>query len=357
MQPVDVLVVGAGQAGLAAGYHLRSSGLTYLIVDANQRIGDSWRRRYRSLTLFTPRQFSSLPDLPMPGNREQYPTRDEFADYLESYATACRLPIRIGARVSRLRRQRDGRFEAAFADGSVATARAVIIATGGFQLPLVPEVARGFSDEVTQITAESYRDPSQIADGRVLVVGDGASGRDIAAELAPLRETWLATGKPRLLFPERILSKSVWWWLALSGLLCAPEDSFFGRMLKKNDAFPDRDRSVESLKRFGVRVVGRLTHAGGSGATFGDGHRADIRTVIWAVGYRDDTGWVDIAEAKDSRGAFAHTEGVSPVPGIYFVGRPWQRNRASALVMGAGADAERIVSRIRETVRGKLAGV
>jgi putative flavoprotein involved in K+ transport len=348
---VDVLVIGAGQAGLATGYHLRATGLTFMIVDAGGRVGDSWRRRYRSLTLFTPRQFSGLPGMAMPGNREQYPTRDEFADYLESYAASFRLPVRTEAQVLRLGRNADGSFEAILASGDRIQAGAVVVAAGGFQLPLVPPVAKGFSDDVMQLTADSYRDPTQIAEGRVLVVGDGASGRDIAAELAPLRETWLATGKPRRLFPERILGKSVWWWLGLTGLLRASPESFLGRMLRKNDAFPDRERGMDSLKRLGVRIVGRLTNAGGSNATFGDGHGADVRTVIWAVGYRDNTGWVQIAEATDQAGAFRHSEGVSPVHGLYFVGRPWQRNRASALVMGAGPDALLIVGRIKEALR------
>jgi putative flavoprotein involved in K+ transport len=343
MNHIEVLVIGAGQAGLAAGYHLRKAGIDFLIVDGAERIGDSWRRRYKSLTLFTPRQFSTLPGLEMSGNREMYPTRDEFADYLESYAAAFALPVRLGARIVRLSKRQDSRFEALLDGGETIVADRVIMATGGFQIPVVPTVAKGFDPSVLQLTAESYSEPSQVPAGAVLVVGDGASGRDIAAELAPLRTTFLAIGKPRRLFPERILGKSVWWWLNWTGVLRASPDSIVGRRVREADAFPDRGRSVVSLMGMGVRVVPRLTKASGSLASFEDGATAEIAAVIWAVGYRDDSDWIDIAAAKHSQGAFLHESGVSPVEGLYFVGRPWQRNRASALVMGASPDAAQIV--------------
>lgn len=345
MTKVDVLVIGTGQAGLAAGYHLRKTGLDFAILDGAARVGDNWRKRYASLTLFTPRQFSALPGLAMKGNREGYPTRDEFADYLEAYARTFNLPLHLGCRVVRLSKPAD-RYEALLSNGSSFVAGAVVIATGGFQLPTVPAIAASFSSEVSQLTAESYRSPDDVPPGTVLVVGDGASGRDIAAELSRVRPTLLATGKPRRLFPERILGKSVWWWLSLFGVMRAAADSFIGRRVRAADAFPDRDRSIGSLQRMGVHVVSRLTAVDGAVATFADGSRETVATVIWCVGYRDDSDWVAIDAAKDNRGTFLHNEGVSPVAGLYFVGRPWQRNRASALVMGVGDDAALIVARI-----------
>jgi len=341
-----VLVIGSGQAGLAAGYYLKKAAIPFVIVDENQRIGDTWRRRYDSLTLFTPRQFSALPGLPLPGNRELYPDRDEFADHLETYGTRFRLPVQLGRRVVRLSEAQANGFEALLNDRTKINASEVIIATGAFQLPLVPALALRFGGEVLQLTTETYSNPRQLPDGTVLVVGDGATGRDIAAEARKAQPTILATSGPRKLFPERLLGKSIWWWLDLAGVLAASADSWIGRKLKQMDAFPDRNRNIESLLRQGIRIAPRLADAIASEARFADGTTAKIRTVIWSIGYRDDTAWLDIPKAKATDGALLHRSGISPVTGLYYVGRPWQRNRASALVMGAGPDAEVIVQRL-----------
>lgn len=342
----SVIIIGAGQAGLAAGYYLKNAGVPFRILDGNRRVGDSWRMRYDSLSLFTPRQFSALPGLDLPGNRELYAGRDEFADYLETFGARFRLPVELGRRVTRLSKVRDEGFEAELDDGTRIDASKVIIATGAFQRALVPELAARFGHDVLQLTTETYRNPRQLPDGPVLVVGDGASGRDVAIEVRRVQPVILATGKPRKLFPERLLGKSVWWWLNLLGVLRAAADSRIGGKLTQSDAFPDRDRSLESMAKRGIRIAVRLAEASGTEAWFADGTSANIRTVIWTVGYRDDSSWLDIDGSANSDGTFLHDAGISPVKGIYFVGRPWQRNRASALIMGAGPDAEIIVQRL-----------
>jgi putative flavoprotein involved in K+ transport len=318
-----------------------------LIVDAHPRIGDSWRHRYGSLTLFTPRQFSTLPGAPVAGNREQYPNRDEFAGYLEDYATRLRLPVRPSTRVTRLM-QVDGGVLAETEKGETIKASDAIIATGGFQRPVVPAgLADGFGSKVLQLTPESYLNPTDLPERDVLVVGDGASGRDIALECQRFRSTVLCCGKRRKLFPERLLGKSIWWWLKIVGVLEAPADSWLGRKVRTADAFPDRGKDNTDLMRAGVRLVPRLVSASGTGARFLDGGAADVRTVVWAIGYRDETAWVDIPSALAADGSFSHMRGISPVEGLYYVGRPWQRNRALALVMGVGPDAQVIVGEIR----------
>lgn len=337
-----VLVIGAGQAGLAAGYYLRQAGLQFVVVDAHPRVGDSWRHRYASLTLFTPRQFSALPGLPLSGNREQYPGRDEFAAYLETYAEHFGLPVRSGTRIARLT-QTAGGFLAETLTGERIEASDVIVATGGFQTPVVPSLSGGFGPDVLQLTPQSYPRPADLPEGPVLVVGDGASGRDIALECRLKRPVMLARGKSRKLFPERLFGKSIWWWLRLVGILEASPTSWIGRKVRAADAFPDRGRADRNLISAGVQLVPRLTAASGTTATFSDGSSANIRAVVWATGYRDETDWLDIPSAKGPQGTFSHVSGVSPVSGLYFVGRPWQRNRASALVMGAGPDAKQIV--------------
>lgn len=351
METGTVLVIGAGQAGLAAGYHLRASGMTFTIVDVCDRVGGSWRRRYDSLTLFTPRRLSRLPGMDMPGDPAGYPTKDEFADYLESYASTFRLPVRTGKRVVGLEREGE-LFSARFGDGTMRRAEQVVVATGGFEQPVVPPIASGFGSAITQLTVDEYRNPRDLPSGTVLVAGDGASGRDIAAECAKRGRVLLAVGKPRRLLPERLLGRSVWWWLGASGVLRARPNSVVGRMLRKADAFPDRGNSLAALASAGVEILPRLVGADGNQATFADGRSFEISAVVWSVGYRDATDWIRIDGATDGKGAPLHDEGISTVRGLYFVGRPWQRNRASALVMGAGQDARAVVDAIlRREVR------
>ncbi len=350
--PRFVLVIGGGQAGLAAGYWLKRQNIPFLIVEAGARIGDSWRQRYASLSLFTTRAFSALPGMALEGEADGYAGRDEFADYLEAYAHQFALPLKLATSVERLRAGLDGSFLADLSDGGTVAATHVIVATGGFQVPLKPSIARGFGAQVVQLTPESFGAGESLPDGPVLVVGDGASGRDLAVLASATHPVMLATGKPRKLVPERVLGKSIWWWLRSLGLMRAPTASFIGQVLQRRDPFPDRDRGLASLERRGVELRPRLTGAEGDTALFADGARRKVASVVWAVGYRDHTDWIEIAGAVDENRRFRHSEGASPVPGLSYVGRPWQRNRASALIMGVGEDARRIVEAIKREVSG-----
>ncbi|MER8550805.1 NAD(P)/FAD-dependent oxidoreductase [Mesorhizobium sp. M0976] len=345
---LDVLVIGAGQAGLATGYHLKRRSLDFYIIEQSTRVGDSWRKRYESLTLFTPRAFSALPGLPLADDPDGYPSREEFADYLQDYAARWRLPVATSVRVVELTRD-GGDFLAMLSDGSTARSRSVVVATGGFQNPTRPAIAAGFDASVVQFDPESYRNPQSTPPGRVLVVGDGASGRDISAELAATNDTFLAVGKPRRLFPERILGRSVWWWLKKLGLMRARSGSLPGRIMRRADPFPDRGRSLPALRAASVCIVPRLVGAEGRIAALADGTRIEVDAVVWAIGYRDDFNWLRVPEAKDADNKILYADGVSPVSGLFFVGRSWQRSRASALVMGAGDDAAAIVQRISLT--------
>lgn len=346
----DVLIVGGGQAGLAAGYHLKSTRLKTAILDGSSRVGDSWRQRYDSLTLFTPRQFSALPGMQLEGDPEGYASKDEFADYLEKYARTFELPVRTRALATRLS-LRNGTFDVETDTGERYDAANVVVATGAFQAPVVPSLSTQFSKAVGQYPVNQYRNPAQLPIGPVLVVGDGASGRDIAAELAPTRKTYLAGGRQRRLLPERLFGRSIWWWLDRLGLMRAGPHSMVGRIIRRSDPFPDRNRSDEALRKVGVTLTGRLTGASQAAAKFADGSQYEVATVVWAVGYRDQTSWIAVPGATDPNGRIVHTAGVSPVNGLYFLGRPWQRNRASALIMGAGADAQRVIDGIVHTER------
>jgi putative flavoprotein involved in K+ transport len=346
MKKTDILIIGAGQAGLAMGYHLQKTSLRFLLVDGCSRVGDSWRKRYDSLTLFTPRFLSALPGLELPGDPQGYASRDEFANYLETYASHLELPIETNTGIQRLER-RNGGFAATSLNGQKIEAQVVVLANGGFQTPIVPAMSKTLSSDVQQFSTESYRNPSQIPAGTVVVVGDGATGRDIASELAESHAVYLAAGKPRRLMPERILGMSMWWWLQKLGFLTAPSESFIGRELREMDSFPNRERDFNALRRKGIQIMPKVTQSDGNTVTFANGASVSVDSIVWAMGYRDDSDWVAIPEVKDPHGNFNHQKGVSPVENLYFIGRPWQTSRASAIIHGASRDAEMIVKAIR----------
>jgi putative flavoprotein involved in K+ transport len=192
---LDVLIIGGGQAGLAMGYRLKETPFRYRIVERHPRVGDSWRNRYASLVLFTPRAYSALPGLAVPGDPEGFPTKDEMADYLEAYAERFELPVAPGTGIGRLERL-DGGFRATTESGEPIDSRTVVLATGAFQRPAIPPVSKGLSDEVKQLAPEDYRTPGQLAAGRVLVVGDGATGRQITLSLPPTTRFCWRPGAP-----------------------------------------------------------------------------------------------------------------------------------------------------------------
>ena len=342
---LDVLVIGGGQAGLAMGFHLKKTPSSFRIAERHARVGDSWRKRYASLVLFTPRAYSALPGLAVPGDPEGFPTKDEMADYLETYAERFELPVAPGTGIGRLERL-DGGFRATTESGEPIDSRAVVLATGAFQRPAIPPISKGLSEEVAQLAPEDYRTPGQLAAGRVLVVGDGATGRQIALELAANHEVLLAAGRPRRVGRDRILGRSVFWWLDRLGVIRASRESRIGRFLMKADPFPGKHLELDELRQRGVEVVGRVMEAEGKKASFADGKAAEVDAVVWATGYRDDVDWVAIPEVKDAQGNFMHYRGVSPLPYLCFVGRSWQWSRGSALFAGVGEDAAYLAEHI-----------
>ena len=344
---MDVLVIGGGQAGLAMGYCLKQTGHRFQIVERNARLGDSWRNRYDSLVLFTPRAYSALPRLPLTGDPDGHPGKDEIADYLERYAGYFDLPVLMETGIRSLAHL-DGGFRARTDVGEIIDARAVVLATGAFQRPAIPAISRQLSPHVLQLTPETYKRPAQVPSGRVLVVGDGATGRQVAVELAATHEVLLAIGRPRRVSPQRILGRSVFWWMDRLGALRASRETRVGRYLMGADPFPGKDLKLRRLRRRGVRVVGRLLDVDGKDVGFASGVTAEVNAVVWATGYKDDSRWVAIPEVKDADGAFVHHRGVSTVPGLYFIGRSWQWTRGSALLHGAGDDASYLIGRIAE---------
>jgi putative flavoprotein involved in K+ transport len=343
---VDVVVVGAGQAGLVTGYCLRHTGFSFVLYEHHPRIGDAWRHRYDSLVLFSPRAYSALPGQPLPGDPEGYPTKDEIADYLEHYAQAFDLPVHTAEGIVCLARPAP-HFLALSTTGQRLEARAVIVATGAFQQSVVPGFARTLTPHVVQLTAATYRRPAQLPPGRVLVVGDGATGRQIAAELVATHAVALSTGKPWQVVPQRLLGKDTLWWFDMLGAVRTDKDTRYGRWVRAHDAIPGWHLRRSTLRRLGVQLVPRTTGAVGRQCQFADGTTGEYDAVIWTLGYRDEVSWMQIPGAVDAQGHFLEDRGISPVPGLFYVGRSWQTTRASALLCGVGADAAAIVDQVR----------
>jgi putative flavoprotein involved in K+ transport len=340
---LDVLVIGAGQAGLAIGRHLQQQGVRFLLVDAGERIGHVWRSRWDSLRLFTAAEYDALPDLPFPAPAGSYPGKDAVADYLETYARTFGLPVRLGTRVTRLRRSADG-FTAETTTGPVG-ARQVVVATGPFAVPHVPRIAAGLSPEVGAVHSSAYRRPADLPDGPVLVVGAGNSGVQIADELARSgRTVSLAVGTRPPAVPQRPLGRDLFWWLTRTGLIRVRVDSRLGRR------FRDRELVIGTtwpgLRERGVDLRPRVVGVAGRTVTFADGGATDVAAVVWATGFRSDHSWLEVPGAVADGGP-VHARGVSPVPGLFFLGLPWQHTRGSALLGFVQEDATWLAERLR----------
>jgi len=338
----DVVVIGGSQAGLAIGYHLARRGLRFVILDAGAEIGHVWRSRWDSLTLFTPAQYSSLPGMAFPSPKDTYPSKDDVAAYLQAYASAFDLPVRLNARVTSLT-ERDGEYLVSTADSRI-TARHVVVATGPFQVPFVPPTAEELDETVVQIHSADYRNPAQLPDGHVLVVGGGNSGFQIAEELAATKKVDLAVGKRVPSLPQRLLGKDLFWWLSGVGFMKVSTDSRLGRKLSERDVLIGS--SARRLRRSGVTMRRRLTSAVGRSAVFEDGSEQDVDAIVWATGYRPDFSWIDVPDVKGASDRIVHRRGVTDAPRLCFVGLTWQHTRGSALIGFVNDDAAFIAGRI-----------
>ncbi|MDN4646514.1 flavin-containing monooxygenase [Arthrobacter sp. PsM3] len=358
-QQLDAVVIGAGQAGLAAGYHLARTKLRFEILEGDPRVGDIWRRRWESLRLFTPAQHDALPGLPFPGERNTFPGKEEFATYLESYAARFSLPVRTGIRVQGITPAGAG-FAVDTAAGTVR-ARNVIVATGANALPRLPGSAAGLDAAIHQLHSSQYRSPADIPAGDVLVVGAGTSGAEIALELAASHRVFLS-GRPTPHIPGPLLryAGGAYWRFIHSVLTLRTP---VGR--KVAAGFHERGApliriSAKDLDRAGVVRVPRLTGTAGGQPTFdggaGDGGVSDggrpavVRTVIWATGYRPDLDWIDGLQLGPSGWPETERGAVPGIPGLYFVGMPFQYALTSGLIGGVGRDAAYVVRQIARRV-------
>jgi putative flavoprotein involved in K+ transport len=340
----EVVVVGGGQAGLTVGYYLREERIPFVILDAHERPGDAWRRRWDTLELFTPARYSSLPEMRFPGDPERFPGKDEVAEYMEQYAAEFQLPMRLGQRATAIARA-DGGFRVNTGSGQY-NARQVIVATGAYQRPYVPPIASQLDADVTQVHSEDYRNAAQISDDEVLVVGAANSGAQIAEDLASRHRVRLSQGTrlPRL--PRRILGRSLHWWGERIGLFTAPlEGSLRGRTQRGDLLIGPSLRQIS--RRHDIELLPRAIRAEGHKIGFEDGRSVDVQAVVWATGFRSDYSWIELP-VFDERGLPRHRRGVTDEPGLYFLGMHRQYSRGSSLIWWVRHDARHIVERITE---------
>lgn len=344
---VDVLIVGAGQAGLGTGYWLsRRTSASLSIVDAAPRPGQSWCDRWDSLTLFTPRRFSALPGLRFPQGAHRYPTKGEMQAYLAEYARRFDLPVLLDTRTEVLEPADGGGFHARTTRGTISAGH-VVIATGPFSRPALPAAADGLDAEVHQLHSSEYRRPSDIPTPDVLVVGGGNSAAQLACELADTHHVTVAAPKPLWYLPQDILGISLYWWIYVTGILNAGADSTVSRHVRqRGDAIIGRqlarlvaDGTVRLLLH---RVIGGHRRT----LTLEDGTRLTPGTVLWCTGFRPHYPWLRVPGALDDDGSPRHHAGASPVPGLEWMGLPWQTRLNSSIVNGVDRDARALVSRL-----------
>ncbi|KAB8139138.1 SidA/IucD/PvdA family monooxygenase [Gracilibacillus oryzae] len=342
----QTIIIGASQAGLAMGYHLKQSNHSFLILDKNQKVGEVWDRRYDSLVLFTPRSYSSLPGLKLKGNAQGFPTKDEISQYLKVYAESFKLPIKHNTNVTSVRKK-NNTFHIS-TEHMEYKAENIIIATGPFQKQRIPAFANKLSKEIVQLHSSEYRNPSQLKEGNVLVVGGGNSGSQIAVEVSQEKKTYLSTGKRLTFLPLTIKNKSIFWWFDKVGVLKATSNSFYGKLIQKRG---DPIFGLElkyAIRNGDVVITNRSIDGKENKVIFQDNTFLDVHNIIWATGFESNYSWLDISGVLDEKGKPVHNRGITNIEGLYFLGLPWQFRRGSALLQGVGNDAEYLMKHIQK---------
>ena len=354
----ETVIIGGGQAGLAVGYFLEKQGRSFVVLDASNRIGDSWRERWDSLKLYSPASKDGLPGMPFPAPRASYPTKDEMGDYLEAYAKRFELPVLPGMAVDGLTKE-DGGY-AVTAGGRRFQAENAVVATGVFRKPYAPEFARELDPTMTQLHSSDYRNPSQLQEGPVLVVGASHSGSDLAYEAAAEHHVVLS-GKDNGQLPVPLESRRGrlgFRLLAWAGAHVLNVDTPLGRKMRphvRHGGGPLLRYRKKDLLAAGVeRVFARTVGVDAGKPVLDDGRVLDVRNVVWATGFRPDFSWIRVPlEMGDDGFPVQYRGAAASSPGLFFVGLPFLHSFASMLIAGTSRDAERVAKQILGAARAE----
>jgi putative flavoprotein involved in K+ transport len=361
MSTHETIVIGAGQAGLATGYHLKKRGRDFVMLEAHERVGDIWRERFDSLKLYSPAKYDGLPGMAFPAARWCYPDKNQVADYFEAYAERFDLPIETGVQVRRLTVV-DGLFRVETTDGRAYQSNNVVVATGTWQQPKTPEFAAELDASIYQVHSHDYRNPAQLKPGRTLVVGAAHSGADIALEAANAGHETLLSGPYRGEAPfdiESRLARAVLplLWFAANHVLT--ERTPVGRKAQPHiraGGGPLLRVKSAHLEAAGVEhMVDKVVGVEAGKPVLADGRVLDVENVVWCTGFGKDLSWIDFLVAGDDGWPDQTRGAVSGWPGLYFVGLPFLYSFSSMLVGGAGRDAEHVAMQIVKAPAGRSA--
>ncbi|WP_245278985.1 flavin-containing monooxygenase [Mesorhizobium loti] len=352
----DVIIIGAGQSGLSVGCHLARKGVKFVILEGRERVGDAWRSRWDSLRLFTPARYDGLAGMPFPADRFAFPTKDEMADYLEAYARKFSLPVRTGVKVDEVARL-DGRYVVT-AGRTRYSSDHVVIASASYQKPKVPDFAALLDPSIRQFHSSAYKNQAQLDPGGVLLVGAGNSGAEIAMDLAPTHQTWLAGRHPGNIpvayngyFAMRLVLPVVFRFV-FHRLLTV--DTPMGRKAKSGQlshGLPLIRVKPRDLDEAGVRRVSRVAGARDGKPLLDDGRTLDVTNVIWCTGFKAGLDWIKLPIFDDNGRVKQYRGAVEGEPGLYVCGLHFQHSPSSTMIHGAARDASYVAGKISERMR------
>jgi len=343
----STVVIGAGQAGLAAGYFLKNIKEDFIILEKGHQVGDSWRQRWDSLRLFTPSQFDGLPGFPFPAIRGTLPTKEKMADYLFNYSTKFSLPVKLNTKVIELLKTSEG-FEIITSNGRLFS-NFVIVATGTNPIAYIPEFAKELDNKIIQIHSSEYKNPPGFPALTTLVVGAGISGVEIAIELSKSRTT-LLSGRPTPHIPDfifRYLGRPYWWFANNVLTLNTP----IGRKVRQkilSTGAPLISVSIDDVKKAKIEHVPRMKGTLNGLPQLENDRIVSVDSIVWATGYKPDFSWIKI-DLKNNNGWPETRRGVSEnIKGLYFIGMFFQFRLTSGLVGGVGRDTAFVIKHLHK---------
>ena len=329
----QAIIIGAGHAGLATAYLLRKQGIKEIaILEKTKHVGSAWRKRYEGLTLFTSKQFCQLPGLNMNGNSSDYPTKDEFVTYLEHYQATFQFNILFQHQVSKVEKI-DGGFVINCSNGQALSSQRVFVCTGAFSSPIAP------TERHNSFTPESLGNQHlQSKDKRWLVIGDGASGRQIAKQLAVSNMVYLSQGKKRYLMPQKLLGRDIFYWHDLLAVTRLAKSGWLAKHIRKRDPFPNSGIDEKTLKALGITLLSRfdLNLLNEANIIKIDNQKIDF--IVYALGYRNYFQFLGDLVDVNEYGELRLENGNTKTPGLYVLSQPWLSNRGSGLILGVAHD-------------------